>query len=556
MVASTRSAPVLHNKAPQKPRGLGRSAKGLLRQVNGTDRDTYEASKVRSSPPPQPTQPTSDRPASAEEEEDYDRPPEDSSESDGEVQQENVQPKRDIANRFIETPSEKWQEGIAGVNKALDPVGRKAAKSKPDTQPTRKSTRTKEVSQPSVSSPSKRKREEEDTDPFENGYFGPSSSYGSSQRRVKTYSTRNLHTSSGTVRRDETKEEESSKSTPQSSKGTFKHRKEPENDARKPTAPAFKAPNKVSPGATHSKTNFKMPEIPQSSATFDSRKNGSNDSAPSSLSSTNDLTLLKSQQSNKPHSNASSSSLSSPPSRTPSPPLSPSKAHCPICKDAVDRLFFEENTPADVRHMRWKAKLAFCNAHKRRTAMEKYPSIDWDKFDGRLRRFDKDLDRLLDPNRQSKFRDELAGRVAQGFQSRHVLRNPDQAGREVELPGYYGSRGAARMQSYIMANFSDMIRGLAAKDHLISEMGTAGYVQAVLVPELALLLVQDDFKCDAEEAQAILSQSAEIGDLLNADVEEKVQRRDDDESDEEQERRQKTRVEEDVDDEDEVIELE
>ncbi len=77
----------------------------------------------------------------------------------------------------------------------------------------------------------------------------------------------------------------------------------------------------------------------------------------------------------------------------------------------------------------------------------------------------------------------------------------------------------------IMSNFSSQIRRLAATDKLISSGGVSGYVQAVLVPELAVLLVKEDMSVDDEAARAILQESIEVGDLLNEEEEDVVRGR-------------------------------
>ena len=69
----------------------------------------------------------------------------------------------------------------------------------------------------------------------------------------------------------------------------------------------------------------------------------------------------------------------------------------------------------------------------------------------------------------------------------------------------------------IMSRFSVRIRKLAPKDRLISSGGVSGYVQAVMVPELAVLLVQEDMGLDGDMARKVLTDSIDIGDLLNED---------------------------------------
>lgn len=51
----------------------------------------------------------------------------------------------------------------------------------------------------------------------------------------------------------------------------------------------------------------------------------------------------------------------------------------------------------------------------------------------------------------------------------------------------------------------------------------AAYIQAVLVPELATLLVMDDMKVDEEGARAILRDTVEIGNLVNEEEDEVVE---------------------------------
>lgn len=64
--------------------------------------------------------------------------------------------------------------------------------------------------------------------------------------------------------------------------------------------------------------------------------------------------------------------------------------------------------------------------------------------------------------------------------------------------------------------------------------GVSGFVQAVLVPHLAELLVSDDMNLDddspdrAEQARAIIAASAELGELMHPEAEDKIEISDDD----------------------------
>ncbi len=75
-----------------------------------------------------------------------------------------------------------------------------------------------------------------------------------------------------------------------------------------------------------------------------------------------------------------------------------------------------------------------------------------------------------------------------------------------------------------MSKFASKIRRLAKSDNLISTGGVSGFVQAVLVPELAVMLVQSDMSIDDEEkAREVLRNSVEIGHMLNEEEDETIQ---------------------------------
>lgn len=71
-----------------------------------------------------------------------------------------------------------------------------------------------------------------------------------------------------------------------------------------------------------------------------------------------------------------------------------------------------------------------------------------------------------------------------------------------------------------MSRFARKLRRLAALDKLISSGGVSRYVQAVLVPEMAVLLVMDDMKVDEEKGREVLRDSVDIGNLLNEEEDE------------------------------------
>jgi len=80
---------------------------------------------------------------------------------------------------------------------------------------------------------------------------------------------------------------------------------------------------------------------------------------------------------------------------------------------------------------------------------------------------------------------------------------------------------------FILADFAKALRDRATKDELFAasgvQGGVSGFVQAVLVPELAVSLVSEDLGAQSERDPVdIVAESAELGDLLHPDVEDRV----------------------------------
>jgi len=86
------------------------------------------------------------------------------------------------------------------------------------------------------------------------------------------------------------------------------------------------------------------------------------------------------------------------------------------------------------------------------------------------------------------------------------------------------------MSENIMRKFSPQLRRIAVKDKLMSARGVSGYVQSVLVPEVAVMLIQEDMTVDTERARSIMRESVVMGDLVNEEIEDVVTRRSGDEN--------------------------
>jgi hypothetical protein len=74
----------------------------------------------------------------------------------------------------------------------------------------------------------------------------------------------------------------------------------------------------------------------------------------------------------------------------------------------------------------------------------------------------------------------------------------------------------------IITHFTDKLHRLSTEDKLISSSSVSHYVQAVLAPEMAVLLVKEDMGLDDDAARALLRDSAALGNLLNEEEDEEI----------------------------------
>ncbi|KAL8896157.1 MAG: hypothetical protein Q9192_003237 [Flavoplaca navasiana] len=201
------------------------------------------------------------------------------------------------------------------------------------------------------------------------------------------------------------------------------------------------------------------------------------------------------------------------------------KSKCPLCKRSVSRLFLEEFLGTGFLNLRQQAK--FCKAHNIHSAQEVwkergYPSLEWQELQARLPTYGDDLVGVLNGTRTSFYRNVLDEQVRSGKRTAKQLMMVGADDREGSKMGYYGTKGQRILMDYLMARFASRIRRLAGTDRLVSAAGVAGFVQGVLVPELAVMLVKDDMRVDDEQARVILKESTDIGNLLNEEEDEVI----------------------------------
>lgn len=94
------------------------------------------------------------------------------------------------------------------------------------------------------------------------------------------------------------------------------------------------------------------------------------------------------------------------------------------------------------------------------------------------------------------------------------------------------------MLQWLVTQFMTRVRKRATADKTVRATGPTGYMQAVLVPELAVMLVMEDIGVDDEQARVVLKESAELGELLNAEKEDKIEREHSQAADEPTQRRE------------------
>ncbi|KAJ5629170.1 hypothetical protein N7528_002827 [Penicillium herquei] len=200
------------------------------------------------------------------------------------------------------------------------------------------------------------------------------------------------------------------------------------------------------------------------------------------------------------------------PPRSPSPPR---KALCPMCKEEVDPEMLREFQAQPNQRLREQQR--FCTSHKKDAAAVEwqahgYPEINWSTLGDRLQRYYSDIEKYLNPETPSYFRNILESAQKAGSSLRLTITSD---GLEVMSCGYYGGKGAHKMLDGVMGRFAVKLRRLTKDDNLATKVGIVGYAQSVLVPELAVRLIMEDMDVSADGAREIMRESVDIGQKLN-----------------------------------------
>ncbi|KUI61636.1 Restriction of telomere capping protein 4 [Cytospora mali] len=197
--------------------------------------------------------------------------------------------------------------------------------------------------------------------------------------------------------------------------------------------------------------------------------------------------------------------------------LDPGKALCPMCDEPIDKKWLGEFSRNQRMSITRQAK--FCQLHKKRSAKETweakgYPEVNWGNLETRIARQHAFLESLI--NGEASHFGEVHRETIQTGKNRTLLKTEDYL-----TPGYYGLRGMSIMTETIIEMFSALLRERAPKYKLISARGYTGFVQSVLVPELAVKLIQEDMSLhDEEEARVVMKESRAVGEILNDEKQE------------------------------------
>ncbi|ROV97283.1 hypothetical protein VSDG_04700 [Cytospora chrysosperma] len=192
--------------------------------------------------------------------------------------------------------------------------------------------------------------------------------------------------------------------------------------------------------------------------------------------------------------------------------LGPDKALCPMCDEPVDKDWLNEFSKNQRMSIARQAK--FCHMHKKRSAKDiwaarKYPEIDWGTLESRIAAQHDFLESLIN-GETSHYGDVHRESINTG-KNRTLLKTED-----YPTPGYYGLRGMSVMTETIVEMFSALLRERAPRYKLISARGYTGFVQSVLVPELAVKLIQEDMSLgDEEAARVVMEESRAIGEIIH-----------------------------------------
>ena len=204
---------------------------------------------------------------------------------------------------------------------------------------------------------------------------------------------------------------------------------------------------------------------------------------------------------------------------------------CTICGVLVSTALFNEffefhrNKAERLRpngSLGMRDQQRFCRFHLRTNSAQDwrlrgYPEIDWTRLEtARIPATVPSLLEILSRKRPSYYREKLEN-AARESRRQLQLYIRDESTTVIQY-GYYGPRGNGMMTDYIIHELACMLVDAACVDRLVREVGVATYTTLVLVPEMRIMFVKEDYGIDNDdEARRLLSESTNLGWLVNGD---------------------------------------
>ncbi|KAF7956879.1 hypothetical protein EAE96_004203 [Botrytis aclada] len=190
-------------------------------------------------------------------------------------------------------------------------------------------------------------------------------------------------------------------------------------------------------------------------------------------------------------------------------------SRCPMCNEPVAA----EDLKA-LGKMNTRKQEKFCLSHQRKSARSNwkskgYPEIDWEILDSRISNHHAFIEKII-RGATCHYREVFDEKVKAG-KDRNLMKSSTNL-----IPGYYGSRGLRLISENIMHEFTPLLKYRAPLDRLIAARSTAAFVDSVVVPEVTVLLIKEDMNVSDEEARTILTDSSEMGDLVNEEIKDVV----------------------------------
>ncbi|KAK5687974.1 hypothetical protein LTR17_026607 [Elasticomyces elasticus] len=285
------------------------------------------------------------------------------------------------------------------------------------------------------------------------------------------------------------------------------------------------------------RNSFKRPNLPSAFACQDNAANLFK--VPDKRVSDNDAVLGAEDDRNSIDLSDLSDAASSPPPEVVASydlPSAVRRMECAVCGDTItasQREDFEDRfEQAKLWNYKWQQR--FCRYHKQTEASQLwvergYPAIDWIRFESRLgqSRHMEHVERMISGETSSAFRKQFQKKVKSRAKTLLQAADDENAGKGGSA-GYYGPRGEKLMSDHITSSFADELRSHAIRDTLVASAGVSGglsgFIQSVLVPELAVSLIREDLELQKRslDPMEVLEDSAELGEIMHPEVEDQV----------------------------------